>query len=48
MPYDITDAFLEIKELQQTMNKLLELLVEKGIIEKPKEVKNEENKEGHS
>ena len=42
MPYDITDAYLEIKELQQALGILVQKLREKKIIEEVKESGKEE------
>lgn len=36
MPYDITDAFVEIKELQQAVNQLINDLQDKKVLDKPK------------
>lgn len=39
MPYDITDARDDILLLDSKISAMLQALIEKGIIEKPKEVK---------
>lgn len=45
MPYDITDAFIEIRELQRTIQVLIKKLEDKEILDKPKEEKqNAESK----
>lgn len=36
MPWDLVDAFVEIKELQEVVKNLITELQEKGVINKPK------------
>ena len=39
MPYDIVDAYAEIKEIQATLKIIIEELQDKNIISKPTETK---------
>lgn len=39
MPFDLTDAYVEITRLREEQAAIVELLKEKGIIEEPKETK---------
>ena len=37
MPYDIVDAYEDINTINEKLNQIISLLIEKGIIPKPKE-----------
>lgn len=41
MPFDATDAYVEIQELKHTVQYILNVLIEKKLIEAPKEEKTE-------
>ncbi len=44
MPYDITDAMRDIQLLDQKLEAVVEVLIEKKVIDKPKEEEGEKKK----
>ena len=45
MPYDLTDAYVDNLDLRNQLQALIQLLIDKGIIDKPKEDKDEKKQE---